>query len=111
MQIRQNKKDDVLILELEGRLDVNTSNTFSDRVLSLIGAGEKYFVIDLSQVVYISSSGLRAFLTLAKKLSENGKIVLSSLRQEVKEIFDISGFGSLFPIVASQEEALRIFQS
>ena len=111
MQIRQSKKDDVVILELDGRLDANTSSLFSDQLVQLIASGDKNFVIDLSQLVYISSSGLRAFLIAARQLRSNGKMVLCSLNQDVKEVFDITGFGSLFPVVASQQEALRTFQS
>ncbi|MBI2952169.1 STAS domain-containing protein, partial [bacterium] len=64
-------------------------------------------VIDLAQLDYVSSAGLRAFLGGAKRLKGGGgKIALSALKSNVKEVFDLSGFSSLFPIAPSVEGAV-----
>jgi len=111
MEIREDKRGDIVIVGLKGRLDASTSNRLEERLLALIDGGEKRFVIDFSQLDYISSSGLRVLLMAAKRLRDaNGKIVLSSLKDHIKEVFDIAGFSSIFPIFHSQEEAINGFQ-
>lgn len=108
MEISEEKKGDALVLSLSGRLDAATSKAFQDRILAVIDAGERRLVVDLSQLDYLSSSGLRVFLLAAQRLSgANGKIVLCSLMKPVREVFDIVGFSSLFSIYGSADEALR----
>jgi anti-anti-sigma factor len=70
--------------------------------------GEKDFVIDLGELDYISSAGLRVILATAKRLKEKeGKILLASLQDMVKEVFEISGFSAIIPIYESVESALN----
>ena len=65
-------------------------------------------MIDLSRVNYVSSAGLRVFLMAFKRLPANGgKIVLCSLQEPVRQVFDIVRFYSMFPIVNSRDEALN----
>ncbi len=108
MEIREEKKESFLVLGLVGRLDATTSKLFEDKILATIQGGEKQFVIDLSQLDYISSSGLRVFLLAAKRLNPaGGKIVLCSLRESVRQVFEIAGFSSILPVVASRDEAVK----
>ena len=68
---------------------------------------EKDFVIDFAGLDYISSAGLRVILATTKKLKEKeGKLLLSSLKDIVKEVFEISGFTAIIPIYDSVETAL-----
>ncbi len=111
MEITENKRGDIFILTLNGRLDSITSNKFEEKFLSLLSKEEKKVVVDCSQLDYISSAGLRVLLMVSKRLRvANGKIVLSSLKDQVKEVFDIAGFSSIFTIFKSQDEAVRWFQ-
>ena len=74
----------------------------------MIDGGETRLVIDLSRVDYVSSAGLRVFLMAFKRLTaDGGKIVLCSLQEPVRQVFDIVGFYSMFPIVNSRDEALN----
>ena len=109
MDIREERKEGFLIISLEGRLDTNNSKIFEERVLNIIDQGETRFIIDLSQVDYVSSAGLRTFLLGSKRLSpSSGRIVLCSLQEPVREVFDIVGFYSIFSISNSQDEALKL---
>jgi anti-sigma B factor antagonist/stage II sporulation protein AA (anti-sigma F factor antagonist) len=57
----------------------------------------KETVIDCAELDYISSSGLRQFLTLQKTASaKQGKLVLKNMKPEIKEIFEMTGFTALF---------------
>ncbi len=112
MDIREERKNGVLVLALVGRLDATTSKLFEDKILATIDGGQKQFVIDLSQLDYISSSGLRVFLLASKRLNPvGGKVVLCSLKEPVRQVFEIAGFVSILPIVTSREEAFKKLQS
>ena len=111
MEIREERKDGVLVLGLVGRLDATNSKLFEDKILATIDGGEKQLVIDLSKLEYISSSGLRVFLLASKRLNPaGGKVVLCSLKEPVRQVFEIAGFSSILPIRNSQEEALKSLQ-
>jgi len=108
MDIHEDRENDFIVLGLAGRLDAINSKTFEEKVLGVIDGGETRLVIDLSQVDYGSSAGLRVFLMGFKRLTANGgRIVLCSLQEPVKQVFDIVGFYSMFPIVNSRAEALN----
>ena len=108
MEISEDKKSGVVTLGLSGRLDATTSKTFEENIVARIDSGDRQFVIDLSQLEYISSSGLRVFLLAAKRLhGADGKIVLCSLKDPVREVFDIAGFSSIFSIYGSHDEAIK----
>ncbi|MEM9405604.1 MAG: STAS domain-containing protein [Acidobacteriota bacterium] len=108
MEIHQNKKADITVLEPAGRLDTNTSRPFEDRINEILGEGESKFVIDCRELEYVSSAGLRVLLMLARKLQgKGGALVLCSLSDSVREVLDISGFSRIFTIEASQAEALK----
>ena len=66
-------------------------------------------VFDLGALDYLSSAGLRVLLSAAKEVRRrDGKIVLCSLTEFVKEIFEVSGFESLIPIEDSVESGLKV---
>jgi anti-sigma B factor antagonist len=108
MEITERKTGDVVTLSLSGRLDTTTANTFETKILAQIEAGDRRFIIDLEQLDYISSAGLRVLVLAGKRLdSGKGKIVLCSLKDPVREVFDIVGFSSTFPVYPSHDDALR----
>ena len=70
------------------------------------------FLIDLAEVEYVSSAGLRVFLMLAKRARTQAVALgLCSLREEVEEIFDISGFLTLFALFPGREAGVRALAS
>ncbi len=74
----------------------------------LIEEGEVNFIVDFEELDYISSAGLRSILVTAKKLkSTNGKLLLTKLKDVVKEVFEISGFSKIIPIYDSMDAALE----
>jgi anti-sigma B factor antagonist len=107
VEIHEDKKGQVVILSINGRLDSTNSSELERKVHSVINRNEKKILIDCNQLTYVSSSGLRVFLTGLKKMSAiQGIFALCSLQESVKEIFDISGFTGIFTIYVSQQEAL-----
>jgi anti-sigma B factor antagonist len=111
MQLTEDREQGIVILQVAGRLDSNTSNPFQEKLTQLIGQGEKCFVIDFSNLDYISSAGLRVLLWTVKQLNNaDGKLVLSALKDYIREVFDIAGFIPIFPLFGSKEDALKAFQ-
>ena len=108
MEITEHKTVDVVTLSLSGKLDTTTAKTFEEKVLARIDSGNRRFVIDLAQLDYISSAGLRVFILAGKRLnSANGKMVLCSLKDPVREVFDIVGFTSIISVYGSHDEAIK----
>jgi anti-anti-sigma factor len=76
----------------------------------VINSGAQRLAVDLSQLDYVSSSGLRVFLLAAKQLQgTQGKIVLCALKDHVRQVFDLAGFSSVLSIYGSRDEAIRGF--
>ncbi|HWP60385.1 MAG TPA: STAS domain-containing protein [Candidatus Acidoferrales bacterium] len=111
MEITERRSaSNVVTLSLAGRLDTTTARSFEEKILDAIDSGDRKFVIDLSQLEYISSSGLRVFLLAAKRLSSlHGRIVLCSLKPHIRQVFDLAGFSSILSIYAARDEALESF--
>ena len=113
MEIRETSVGDVVVLELDGRLDTKTSHLLEKKLLDLMGEGKLRIVVDMASIQYISSAGLRVLLMLGKKLNatDNGHLVLCSMNENVREVFDIAGFTAVFTIRNSRAEALTSFPS
>jgi anti-sigma B factor antagonist len=112
MEITEQKSANVVTLNLSGKLDATSAKAFEEKILGQIESGERRIVIDLAQLDYVSSAGLRVFLLASKRLaSANGKMVLCSLKESVREVFDIAGFSSIFSIYGSRDDAAKDLQA
>ncbi|VBB47281.1 putative anti-sigma factor antagonist BtrV [uncultured Desulfatiglans sp.] len=108
MEIRIDKNDQDVVVSIIGRMDAVTAPDFDQEIEKKISEGEKRFVVDLSQLEYISSAGLRSMLSMAKKLKQNqGTLALCGLKGVVKEVFDVSGFSSIFSICEDVQKARK----
>lgn len=107
MEIKTEKTNDVVILNIIGNLDSNTSGMLEETLIPAIGNEKTKIIIDCSQMGYISSAGLRVLLMAAKKSKHaGGVIVLCALKDHIKEVFDIAGFTAIFSIMPTRTEAL-----
>ncbi len=107
MEINTRKERDVTIVSVTGRMGEVTAPAFEEKMREYIADAKIKFVVDLGELEYISSAGLRSILAIAKLLKEkNGTIVLSGLTGAVKEVFKISQFVSIFTIHDNPENAL-----
>lgn len=107
MILDQETRDDIAILRPRGRLDSATSPELERAVLERLEAGCKRMVFDLADLDYVSSAGLRVILLAGKKLrATQGKLVLAGMRDVVREVFDMSGFLTLFAVTPDVEQAI-----
>jgi stage II sporulation protein AA (anti-sigma F factor antagonist) len=106
MEIDVKKEGRAVIIALTGRMDAVSAPQFDKTVDDFIDQGETQILIDFKYLEYISSAGLQSILALAKKLELiNGAVILSDLNGAVKEVFEISGFSSIFPIYDNLDAA------
>ncbi len=107
MNLEQERRDDILILRPRGRLDSSSSPELERVVTEQLETGTQRVVFDFSALDYISSAGLRVVLLAGKKLrSSKGKLVLVGLSDMVREVFDMSGFLTLFAVTNTLDEGL-----
>lgn len=108
MNIQTIQEGRVTVVFASGKIDAMTAPAFEKSLTDLIGEGRLYLVLDLGGVEYISSAGLRVILATAKSLKgKDGMLLLANAQGPVKEVFDISGFGSVFSIYDSVEAAVE----
>lgn len=82
---------------LSGRLDTAASQQFATDMQPLLDNADKPIVLDCAALQFISSSGLRLFLSLRKAtMTKGGSVTLKGVLPEVKQVFDITGFTALF---------------
>ena len=106
MDFQTKKEANTVVVTITGRLDAITAPEYEKKLNDLI-AGDTSFVVDFEQLDYISSAGLRALLATTKRLkAKGGQISFANVKGAVKEVFDISGFGSIFRMHDSVAAAL-----
>lgn len=109
MEITQKEENGIVSISIEGRLDADSSPEAETVVKDALAGQTTRVLFDLSELEYLSSAGLRVLLSAAKEMRRrNGKIVLCSLNEFVKEIFEVSGFQSLIPIADSVESGIEV---
>jgi anti-anti-sigma factor len=108
MDISTEKEKNYAIVGVKGKIDAVTSPEFEKSLSDLINQGDKILLMDLTGLEYISSAGLRSILSTAKKLKTvDGQMIFFGLQGSVKDVFRISGFGSIFKIHDSEADAIK----
>lgn len=99
MEVKINKTEGTMTACLIGRLDTPASVEVSREIQPLLDNADKTIVLDCSEMSYISSSGLRIFLTVRKAAaSKGGRVVIKGLSSEIRQVFMMTGFLQLFEI-------------
>jgi len=108
MNVQCEVQSSVDIVRPRGRIDSATAGIFERAVAEVFERGSQRLVLDLSRVDYVSSAGLRATLIVGKRMRAipGGKLALCALAPAVREVFEISGFVSIFTICASLDDAM-----
>ena len=107
MEIDIKEMNEIQILSVKGSIDADTASEFDQSLEKQISGGRDRIILDLSQLEYISSAGLRVIMKAAKKMEiTGGEMAIVGLRGVGQEVFKVSGFYSLFNIYDSEEEAV-----
>ena len=107
MEVRIKTEESMTVVELAGSLDSNTSPDVQGQLMPLI-VPECRLILDVKECEYVSSAGLRVLLMLAKNITKvNGKGVVASLSEEVKDVMEMTGFDHMFSAYDTAEQAAR----
>ena len=110
MELTEEKTGKCSVVGIRGRLDTTNYGLLEKRLSDLFEAGETNVLADCSGMDYISSSGLRVFLIGLKRARlQEGRFVICSLQENIREVFDISGFSAIFEVFPTKEDALMTF--
>ena len=104
------EKGDVTIVYFFGKMDTGTSPEADKYVSKLVDDGANNMVMNLDELDFISSTGLRVILSTGKKLmGSGGKLTLCSPNFTVNDVLKMSGFNRMFAVFDSEEEALESY--
>lgn len=97
MQINYNKEAEKLTVAIEGRLDTATAPEFEQQIGELLN-GVSELVLDMTNLEYVSSAGLRVILRVQKVMFNQGEMKLIGVNETVMEVFEITGFSNILKI-------------
>ncbi len=99
MQIELTRKDKEVTVKLIGRMDTPAAMEAATELESLKEDASGTIVMDCSELTYISSSGLRVFLSLRKAAAvKGGKVIVKSISDDIRQVFMMTGFLNLFQV-------------
>lgn len=103
-------EDDIWIFHPIGSIDTGTSSDLEITLMEGIEQGMRWIVLDMTDVRYISSAGIRVLIICAKSLkSKNGELKLSTLNMTVNNIIEKTGLKKVFPIFPDNKSAIQSF--
>ncbi len=107
IEVNIERQDDILAALITGRIDGSNVMQFEESIKDAIEEGDRAVVLDMENLTYISSAGLRAILMTAKTLqNRNAKFLLCSLSKSIREVFEVSGFDKIINIQPDRAQAL-----
>ena len=109
MSFSSHKENDYLVVTIEDvRLDAVLANPFKDYMIELMKKGQNNFILDLSKVSFMDSSGLGAVVAVRKELqsAEGENLFLASPQPAVSDLFDLTCMDKVFNIYDSVNDAL-----
>jgi anti-anti-sigma factor len=105
--IERTQVSDQVVLLVSGRMDAENAPQFEEQCRVCIAEGFVGLVVDLGELRYVSSMGLRSFISVAKTLQEKGGVLrLCRLNGLVKQVFEITGLLPLFSVYQSVDAAV-----
>ncbi|MCB1177858.1 MAG: STAS domain-containing protein [Leptospiraceae bacterium] len=108
MNLTFKKHDDIIIVYLSGTLDTKLSREVEEDLEQLLHQYPKSdILVNLKDLKYLSSSGLRIFVSLRSAMQESGKnLKLCSIGRAVREVFELTKVAQFFKIYEDEESAL-----
>lgn len=97
MTIDVKRNGEEVVLEIVGRLDTTTAPSL-DKAVQENTDGIISLVLDFKELEYISSAGLRVILSAQKKMQKVGEMRVRNLREEIMDVFEMTGFADILTI-------------
>lgn len=110
MEITITEMNRATLIKVEGRVDSSTAGQLGDTLNDRIGKGALNLVVDLEQVDYMSSGGLRELVAALKRVKrDGGDLRLCAPSERVQEVLELAGLDTLFQIFTDQVLAVGSF--
>jgi anti-anti-sigma factor len=107
MNIQPTELDKAVLLKVTGRMDAENAHEFEEACEQWISRGTKHLIADLDGLQYVSSMGLRSFLSVAQKLqSASGSLILCGLQGLPRQVFEMTRLIGLFPVYDTTQQAI-----
>ncbi|MGM0589844.1 MAG: STAS domain-containing protein [Bacteroidota bacterium] len=103
-QLEIERESSITIAHLKGRLDTYSSDEFSSRFDELLD-GTEHLILVMSDLIYVSSAGLRALYNLNARMDEHGQLIFCELHHNVDRMFEIVDVKSMFQIYEDEQTA------
>ena len=97
MTLEKFKSNEELTVLLGGRLDTTTAPLFEEELRNNLDNIER-LVLDMEQLEYLSSAGLRVLLAAQKRMSKQGQMLLKHVPEIIMDIFEVTGFVDILTI-------------
>ena len=107
MEIRKVSEGSVLTVYLIGRLDAVTALELDKNLAAVLNTVTN-LTIDLADLEYISSAGLRTLLKLQKRMDKQGSMKIRNVRENVREVFDMTGFSDFLTIADDKKAKFSV---
>lgn len=110
MQVDVSREGDIVVVVAQGALDANAAPDLRAKFEELVGQGENQYVIDLTGVPVMDSSGIAALVNLFKRVRIGaGDVKLCGIREEIMEIFQLTRLDRVFDIFDNRADAVASF--
>lgn len=89
--------DNQVVVALSGRVETQQAGMLKDRLLLLVGEGQRNFIIDFAQVEYIDSAGLGVLVAVRNSVIEdNGRVTVKNLNGKLQRLFELTRLADIF---------------
>jgi anti-sigma B factor antagonist len=110
VEINISHLESVVLVEVSGRIDSMNANEMGSALSGELDAGHIYMVLDLNQVEYMSSAGLRELVNALKKSKRaSGDVRIAQPSDRVREVLEMAGLDTIFRIFPNQTEAIESY--
>ncbi len=110
MQITTRQLDDVIVVDMDGRLDLKSVGYGNEEMVRIVNENHKKVLVNLEKLEFMSSAGLRVLLLVSKLLkSSGGELRICSANELVGDVLRTCGFDSLIALYPTEAEALAGF--
>lgn len=100
--------NNIMVLEVKGEVDAFTAQVLDKTITDLLNQGHRRIVMDVSEMRFISSAGIRAILYAHKGAVElGGEVRLAGLSDQIRPIFEFAGFFELLKITDKLQESFN----
>ncbi len=107
LTVERKEISDQVVFLVSGRMDAENAPQFEENCKACIAEGLTSLIVDLGELAYVSSMGLRSFISIGKTLQgKGGALRLCRLNGLVKQVFQITGLIQIFPVYETVESAL-----